>query len=182
MMSEDAMQNQGTLEQVGDRARLTYTRSLAHAPEKVWRALTEPEHLAAWFPDGTPEGEFVEGATLHFGVNAESGPAFTGKVVTADPPRVLELLWGDDTLRFELEPNGKGTVLTFIDTFDDYGKAARDGAGWHACVENLVHDLDGTAPPADGVGHWRGLYAEYQEHLGPEASTTGIPAGHAVES
>jgi uncharacterized protein YndB with AHSA1/START domain len=105
---------------------------------------------------------------------------FDGKVVTADPPRLLEFLWGSDTLRFELTPDGNGTVLTFTDTFDEYGKAARDGAGWHACVENLVHELDGTAPPADGVAHWRGLYAEYQDSLGPEASTSGIPEGHAV--
>jgi uncharacterized protein YndB with AHSA1/START domain len=179
-MSEDAMQHEGALERVGDRARLTYTRSLNHAPEKVWRALTETEQLAAWFPDGAPVGDFVAGATLQFGANAESGPNFTGTVVTADPPRVLEFLWGGDTLRFELRPDGKGTVLTFTDTFDEYGKAARDGAGWHACVENLVHALDGTPPPADGVAHWRGLYAEYQEYLGPEASTSGIPAGHAV--
>jgi|1186.fasta_scaffold141022_2 uncharacterized protein YndB with AHSA1/START domain len=174
------MQHEGTLERVGDRARLTYTRSLNHAPAKVWRALTETEHLAAWFPDGAPAGEFVEGATLQFGVNDKDGPKFDGKVVTADPPRVLEFVWGEDTLRFELTPEGKGTVLTFTDTFDEYGKAARDGAGWHACVENLVHELDGTQPPADGVAHWRGLYAEYQEYLGPEASTIGIPAGHAV--
>jgi len=25
-------------------------RYLAHPPEKVWRALTEPAHLAQWFP------------------------------------------------------------------------------------------------------------------------------------
>ncbi len=170
------MEHEGTLERIGDRARLTYTRSLNHAPEKVWRALTESDDLAAWFPDGAPRGKFAEGEALEFG--EEGGTSFTGTVLTIDPPRVLEYLWGDDTLRFELRADGNGTVLTFTDTFDDYGKAARDGAGWHACVENLVHALDGTAPPADGIAHWRGLYAEYQEQLGPEASTTGIPAGH----
>ena len=29
---------------------LQYVRRLAHSPEKVWRALTEGEQLAHWFP------------------------------------------------------------------------------------------------------------------------------------
>ncbi len=33
-----------------------FSRRLPHPPEKVWRALTEAEHLAAWFPT-TVEGE-----------------------------------------------------------------------------------------------------------------------------
>ena len=123
------------------------------------RAAPSRSSSAAWFPDGSPAGDFVEGATLRF------GPDFTGQVITADPPRVLEFMWGDDTLRFELRPDGTGTVLTFTDTFDDYGKSARDGAGWHACVENLVHVLDGTEPPADAAAHWREIYADYQRAL-----------------
>ena len=168
------MQDEGQLEHAGDRTRLRFTRSLNHAPDKVWRTLTEQEHLGAWFPDGSPVGDFVEGATLKF------GPDFTGKVITAEPPRILEFMWGDDSLRFELRPDGRGTLLTFTDTFDDYGKAARDGAGWHACVENLAHVLDGTEPPADGAAHWREIYAEYQQRFGPEASTHGVPQGHTV--
>ena|SRR5438045_907159 len=40
----------GTLTRQGDRWMLTFTRRLAHPREKVWRAVTEPEHLAAWYP------------------------------------------------------------------------------------------------------------------------------------
>ena len=41
---------QGRLEQLEDgRWRLRFTRTLEHPPEKVWRAITEPEHLAHWF-------------------------------------------------------------------------------------------------------------------------------------
>ena len=40
----------GVLAQQGDRWTLTFTRRLPHPPERVWRAVTEPEHLAAWFP------------------------------------------------------------------------------------------------------------------------------------
>ena len=174
------MHDQGQLEQAGERTRLRYTRSLNHAPDKVWGALTQRDQLAHWFPDGSPVGDFVVGATLQFGANNESGPNFTGDVITVDPPRVLEFMWGDDALRFELRPDGKGTLLTFTATFDELGKAARDGAGWHTCIENLVHALDGTEPPADGAAHWRAIYADYQQRLGPDASTMGIPEGHAL--
>ena len=35
----------GTLEQTSSGPRLRFERRLAHAPAKVWRAITEPEHL-----------------------------------------------------------------------------------------------------------------------------------------
>lgn len=50
---------------VGDSSRLRFRRRLAHAPEKVWRAITEPEHVAAWFPQRIV-GEWRLGATLKF--------------------------------------------------------------------------------------------------------------------
>ncbi|MCW2567279.1 MAG: hypothetical protein JWN54_1376, partial [Mycobacterium sp.] len=40
----------GALHDLGGRWQLRFTRRLPHPPQKVWRALTEPEHLAAWFP------------------------------------------------------------------------------------------------------------------------------------
>ena len=42
----------GTLARQGDRWTLTFTRKLAHPREKVWRAVTEPEHLAVWYVIG----------------------------------------------------------------------------------------------------------------------------------
>jgi uncharacterized protein YndB with AHSA1/START domain len=171
------MKSDGQLERVGDRSRLTFTRSLRHAPEKVWRALTETDGLAAWFPDGPPRGKFVEGEALEFG--GGNSPTFAGTVLTADPPRVLEYVWGEDTLRFELQPDGDGTVLVFTDTFDEYGKAARDGAGWHACLDMLGFALDGTTPVGDNGARWRDIHPGYVEKFGPEASAIGPPAGHA---
>ena len=33
----------------------------------------------------------------------------------------------------ELRADSSGCLLTFTDTIDAHGKAARDGAGWHVC-------------------------------------------------
>jgi hypothetical protein len=87
---------------------------------------------------------------------------------------VLEIRWGSDTLRFEIVPDGDGCTLTLTDTFDEVGKAARDAAGWHECLDNLEHELDGTPPLAPGE-RWVHVHAAYVEALGPEASTIGPP-------
>src|SRR5712691_3484864 len=85
----------GRLEPVGDRWQLHFTRRLPHPPEKVWRALTEPEHLAAWFPTDI-EGERAAGAPLRFVFRDGEMPPVDGEVITYDPPSALELRWGDE--------------------------------------------------------------------------------------
>jgi uncharacterized protein YndB with AHSA1/START domain len=168
----------GTLSRSGDRWTLTFTRRLAHPPEKVWRAVTDPEQMASWFPDRM-EGERRAGATLRF-VTAP-GDAFDGELLVFDPPTVMELLWGVDRLRIELAPDGDGTMLTLTDTFGELGKAARDAAGWHECLDRLVASLDGASP-----GEWGARFGEvhprYIERLGPEAATIGPPENWERES
>lgn len=168
----------GTLTAHGDRWRLTFVRRLAHPQEKVWRAVTEPEHLAVWFPDRIV-GEMKAGASLRF--EADVHDDFEGEMTAFDPPSVMELTWGTDSIRIELEPDGDGTVLRLTDTFDERGKAARDGSGWHECLDRLASDLGGVAPPAWG-SDWRGIFDRYVAHLGPEASTIGPPDGWEPES
>src|ERR1700748_3716357 len=111
----------GTLTRQGDRWMLTFTRRLAHPREKVWRAVTESAHLAAWYPQEIV-GERRAGAPLRF------------------------VRWAAHRLRIELQADGAGTLLTLTDTFDELGKAARDAAGWHECLDRLVGELDGTPP------------------------------------
>ncbi|MDQ1476961.1 MAG: hypothetical protein QOE62_2190, partial [Actinomycetota bacterium] len=50
MNAGDTRQVDGRLERAGDRWRLRFSRRLAHPQEKVWRAITEEDHLQAWFP------------------------------------------------------------------------------------------------------------------------------------
>ena len=163
----------GELEQQGGQWRLRFTRSLRHPVDTVWRALTEPEHLKAWFPDGV-DGEWRVGATLTFG--PAGGESFTGEVLVVEPPKVLEFTWGTDRLRFELADSADGCVLTLLDTFDELGKAARDTAGWHVCIDKLELHLDGKAPEWDDGERWQQLNPAYAEKFGPEAATIGPPS------
>jgi uncharacterized protein YndB with AHSA1/START domain len=168
----------GTLTQLDDnQATLTFVRELPHPPEKVWRSLTEPDSLRAWFPS-TIDGERAEGAALQFRFDFPDAPVMEGVMRVYDPPRVLEFSWSEDVLRFELEPIANGTRLTLTDTFSEYGKSARDAGGWHACLDNLAYELDGTAPPYNPEERWRDVTPWYLANFPPDAATAPIPDFH----
>jgi uncharacterized protein YndB with AHSA1/START domain len=164
----------GTLEQTQAGPRLRFARRLPHPPEKVWRALTEPEHLAAWFPDTIVVDEWAPGAALRF---EHPDITFDGEVLAVDEPSLLEFRWATDVLRFELEPDGDGTLLVLLDTLEELGKAARDGAGWHVCLDALERHLAGTTADASTSDAWREVHGTYVDQFGPEAATIGPPEG-----
>jgi uncharacterized protein YndB with AHSA1/START domain len=164
----------GALDRRGDVPVLRYRRRLTHPREKVWRALTEDKHLAGWFPT-TIEGARVAGAALRFSFRQGEAEPFDGEMLVFDPPSVMELRWADDVLRFELSPDGTGCRLDLSVTFPEYGKAARDAAGWHVCLEQLEQVVDGTALPWDPTDRWREVHTRYVQKLGPGASAIGPP-------
>ena len=170
------MAAEGTLRRVGDRWQLRFERRRAHPPEKVWRAITEPEHLGAWFPSEI-HGERRAGATLRFVFSQDEAPPSDGEMLVYDPPSTLEFRWDDEILRFDLRPEGEGCFLTFVDTFAELGKASRDGAGWHVCLDVLEHHLAGQEPPRSNKVHWQDVHEMYVERFGPEASAIGPPEG-----
>jgi uncharacterized protein YndB with AHSA1/START domain len=170
------------LEEIDGRPALRFERVLSHPPERVWRALTEPEEMGTWHP--TParfepraggRAEFVDGGYAAFEQD--------GEVLAYDPPTLLAYTWGKeegerpDELRFELRLHDDGCLLTLVHVFDDRFKAARDGAGWHVCLDSLAAHLEGhDDPPAhdpDLPGPWERLNSEYQERFGisPEEAT-----------
>jgi hypothetical protein len=80
---------------------------------------------------------------MHFSFRESEGEPFDGQMLA------------DDILRFELEPDGPGCIRLTV-TFPEYGKSARDAAGWHVCLEQLTHVLDGTPRPGSRrtAGAW----------------------------
>lgn len=168
----------GTVEQLEDgRWQLRFRRTLRHPPDRVWRAITDPEHLAAWFPT-TIDGERAVGARLRFRFPRNEAPPFEGEMLRFEPGSLMELRWGTDIVRLELEPAGEETVLTLLDTLDERGKAARDAAGWHNCLEALEADLHGHADAREKLlDGWSEVHDHYAEAFGPEAATIGPPEG-----
>lgn len=167
----------GDLEQLADgRWQLRFTRTLAHPREKVWRAISEPEHLVHWFPT-TIDGERAAGAPLRFSFPAGDAPPFDGTMLAFEPPSLMELAWGHDVLRLELEATDGGTRLTLFDVLEDQGKAARDGAGWHTCLDGLAAHLAGSGSAREEMGRWKEHHAHYVESFGAAAATIGPPEG-----
>jgi len=147
----------------GGRTVLRMERWLKHPPEKVWRAVTEPERLADWFPERiTPE--LSEGGTVAY----ESG--LTGVVTDLDPPRLIAYTWDTDHLRWELHPDGEGTRLVLLHTFDDRAGAGSFGAGWHTCIVALALALDGRAGEDPGVDDIA-LHERFVSQFGLDAGT-----------
>jgi uncharacterized protein YndB with AHSA1/START domain len=178
MTSGDTRRLDGELAEVDGRWQLRFTRTLAHSQAKVWRAITEAEHLQAWFPFAI-EGELRTGAPLRFVARDMEGVAFDGEVVEYRAPSVMELRWGaNETVRLEVVPDGDGCVLTLLNTFSELGKSARDAAGWHACLDALGHALDGTSGSPSGKAEWEQLFTGYTARFGPDAATEGPPDEH----
>jgi uncharacterized protein YndB with AHSA1/START domain len=175
---------EGVLEQVDQQWQLRFVRRLPHPPEKVWRALTEEEHLAAWYPT-TIEGERRAGAPLRLRFRGEA-EAMEGRMIVWDPPRLLEFEeepdgrfdQGTERVRFELAPEGDGCVFTLTTRYDAVGKSARDAAGWHICLDLLATHMAGEQVPAEPHRRWSSLNQTYIERFGPEAGTIGPPDGY----
>ena len=163
----------GELLQRDGRFELRFVRELSHPVEKVWEAVTTPAGLAAWFPFDVV-GERATGASLRFVFREGEGDPFIGSMVEYTPRSAMELTWEDDeTLRLELAPSGSGCVLTLVNRFDEIGKAARDAAGWHACLDALEASLAGRS--IDTMGVWGEVHPGYVSRFGPEAATIGPP-------
>src|SRR2546423_1390394 len=87
-------------------------RYVPDTPAVVWQALTDREQLRAWFPSDVvvDGGHWEVGAPITFPFPPEViDMTLTGEVLEVDEPNVLAFTWGDEKLRFELEPAGEGT-------------------------------------------------------------------------
>jgi uncharacterized protein YndB with AHSA1/START domain len=164
----------GTLHAEDGRYTLRFERRLAHPATKVWRALTDRAELVHWFPADI-EADLRPGGKMRFIFRNGEGPTLDGEVLEYDPPRVFAYRWDTDVFRWELRPDDSGCLLVMTQTTGEVGKAARDAAGWHVCLEHLAARLDGAEPPA--TGRWREVHPDYVARFGPGASTIGPPAG-----
>jgi uncharacterized protein YndB with AHSA1/START domain len=173
-----------TLSMIGDHPVLRFERQLAHSPEKVWKAVTDPAEMAHWFP-ATVRTEPKIGASMRFSFedNLDLGAEYAdGEILEMDPPKVYAFRWVDSTLRFELIPDGSGCLLVFTHTLSGVGtegdlpSVARQAPGWDGCLDMLTARLDGTpAPRMDGP--WFLRHAEHYAEKFGLAEGTVQPTG-----
>ena len=125
------------------RVALRFERRLAHAPERVWRALTEVGELRRWFVEILDYDHsrlvFEPGARLTF--VADGFPESHGEVTGCQPFALLEYTWEGEVLRFELTPDGEGCVLVFTNIVDGPQTAVAVESGWQTGLARLADAL-----------------------------------------
>lgn len=81
----------------GDGVSFVTECDLPHPPEKVWRALTVPELLAAWLMPNDIEAR--PGVRFAFRENGETSAPIECEVLEAEPFRRLIYSWRDEEAR-----------------------------------------------------------------------------------
>lgn len=159
----------------GDNWTLVVRRELRHPPEKVWRAITEPAHLREWAPFDADRSLGAVGAVKLSTVGAPAQQASETQVKRAEAPRLLEYTWGDNDMRWELEPlDDGGTRLTLWHSIDR-NFISMGAAGWHICLDVMDRFLAGqrigrlVGADALKFGGWQRLNTEYARQFGVEA-------------
>lgn len=107
-------------------------RELAHPPEKVWRALTQPHLIEAWLM----KSDFAPEVGRRFDFRADWG-SVDCQVLTVEPNRALAYTWAayglDSVVAWTLTPTAGGTLLRLEQTGfrADQEQAYRGAqAGW----------------------------------------------------
>lgn len=144
---------------------------IAAPPERVFRALTDPEELIRWW--GSPDTYRTEEWTADLrvgghwrarGHGADGRPfSVEGEFLQIDPPRQLVQTWAPDweggfvtTITYRLEPIVGGTRLTLRhEGFGEHREACRShGLGWERVLGWLGAYVSGgaTAQPSERPG------------------------------
>ena len=150
MMSRD-----GTLERTPDGGVIRFERHLAHSPEAVWAAITDPAHLAQWWLPMPADitVDLVVGGLMEFRATGEEPVTMTSTILRLEPPVLLEHthLDADSFLRWELEPADGGCTLRLSHFLRD-PQVAVDNCwlvGLHESLERLEPCLSGKPEPWD---------------------------------
>lgn len=122
-------------------------RQFGHAPEKLWRALTQPELIAEWLM----KNDFQPVIGHRFGLNASWGDVGC-RVTEVEPNRKLAYTWGaaglESVVTWTLTPSDTGTLLRMEQIgFRPDQEQAYQGArfGWPRFLKSMEQLLERLA-------------------------------------
>jgi uncharacterized protein YndB with AHSA1/START domain len=163
--------DEATLTRAGERPILRFERQLRHPIEAVWRAVTDPVEMRSWFPTRIEIDEWKVGATLTHHFDGHDIDPLPGVVVEWEPPHRARFTWGEDTIGFELITNSEGGTTFVLSEELSAHHAARNAAGWEACLDHLEHG----AEQQTWQEHFERYVAVFEPTLGHQE---GPPAGY----
>jgi len=150
-----------------EMSRIDRSIDIAAPPDRVFRALTNPDEVAAWFRVKV-EGRFAPGAEVWMtSTQAEyAGIRFSVRIKELTPPRRVVWEWHPGavdpavdysrepvtTVTFDIQPTGAGTRVTVSETgFDQIALARRakvyadNTQGWATVVGWLKDHVEAAA-------------------------------------
>ncbi|OKP96410.1 SRPBCC family protein [Paenibacillus sp. P46E] len=130
-----------TLQAAPMGATATFERYYTQPVDKVWAMLTDNALLAKWFPELRAQ-DLSAGGSMIF--NLADGSSIVMGIKDIKVNSVLEYVWGNDSVRFELSPDTDGTRLLLIESISAItSHTAKDLSGWHVCLDVIGALLDG---------------------------------------
>lgn len=146
------------------------TVTIAAPIEKVWAAVTQPEHLVRWFGQRAVLPELAVGARGMLGFDGYGD--YPLRIEELDPPHAVAYRWSNDdttapadpdasddvvferstVFRFTLETIPGGTTLTVVETgfgdlSDPTAAMASNREGWTAEIDELVAYVESAEVP-----------------------------------
>jgi len=148
-----------------EKPKFVYVTYIRTTPEKLWRALIEPEFTRRYWCATWQESEWKPGASWQIMI-PDGRVADTGKIIEFEPPKRLVLTWrnefkpelhaeGYSRLTYELEKLGESVKLSIIHEMDRPGSKLIDAVsgGWPLILASLKSLLE-TGEPLDETRRW----------------------------
>ena len=146
-------------------AEVRFERLLPGPIETVWEFLVDSDKRGQWLASGPMElreGGAVELRFRHRDLSPhkaapperyremdEKGHVSRERVLRVEPPRLLEISWGDSEVTFELLPEGRNVRLILTHRrLPDRKSMVQTSGGWHTHLYILVERANGRVPPA----------------------------------
>jgi uncharacterized protein YndB with AHSA1/START domain len=146
-------------------SRFVYVTYIRTTPEKLWRALTDPEFTRRYWCETRHESQWTPGAAWRI-LMPDGRVADSGEVVEIEPHRRLVLKWrnefkpelraeGYSRLTCELEKQGESVKLTIIHEMDrpDSRLIEAVSGGWPLILASLKSLLE-TGEPLEETRQW----------------------------
>jgi uncharacterized protein YndB with AHSA1/START domain len=146
-------------------SQFVYVTYIRTTPEKLWRALMEPEFTRQFWLGTAQESDWKPGASWRI-VTPDGRTADSGEILEIEPHRRLVLSWrnelfpemtaeGYSRLTYELEQKGEAVKLTVTHVMDKsdskFIKAISDG--WPPILSSLKSLLE-TGESLEATRRW----------------------------
>lgn len=146
-------------------SRFVYVTYIRTTPEKLWRALIEPEFTRRYWVETWQESEWKPGASWRLMI-PDGRVGDSGEILEIEPQRRLVLSWrnefkpelraeGYSRLTFELEKQGESVKLTVIHEIEKTDSKLIDAVsgGWPLILASLKSLLE-TGESLEETRRW----------------------------